>query len=391
MKNIIVLIISVFILLSCSSEKKKEPNNGLTKKANQSEAFSNSSKTESSDVNKKAAYQIDENLDLKLTPFIPPYKDLGDAGKRLLSSRLNQALSNYAFGGDGGNPRFIIGPDINLLSKNLTATSPTKYANTYEVTLLSLDVESETSFASYSFTIKGVGDTPAKAFINGLRETSFKTEEFYNFLKNTQDKIAQYYKNNCDKIILEAESEAKIRNYDNAFTLLNSIPIEASDCFEKAIKQKQNYFKLLLKTNCQPLLSKMKAELGKANDPSASGFNPAAMSYYAMIDPASDCYSEAEMLYNKYLKQLNPKAKRDWDLEMKKYQDKIDKVEREDTFKRDSVMSNFEYLKHKDEMQAEAEIKGNKKLLQKYQYDQLPWLRKVFHLGDHDPFDGIDK
>ena len=29
-------------------------------------------------------------------------------------------------------------------------------------------------------------------------------------------------------------------------------------------------------------------------------------------------------------------------------------------------MANFDYLKHKDEMQAKAEIDGNKKLLQKY-------------------------
>jgi hypothetical protein len=42
-------------------------------------------------------------------------------------------------------------------------------------------------------------------------------------------------------------------------------------------------------------------------------------------------------------------------------------------------------------MQIKAEIEGNKKLLQKYQYDQLPWLRKVFHLGKYDPFDGVDK
>ena len=54
-------------------------------------------------------------------------------------------------------------------------------------------------------------------------------------------------------------------------------------------------------------------------------------------------------------------------------------------------MANFDYLKHKDEMQTKAEIEGNKKLLQKYQYDQLPWLRKVFHLGKYDPFDGVDK
>ncbi len=73
------------------------------------------------------------------------------------------------------------------------------------------------------------------------------------------------------------------------------------------------------------------------------------------------------------------------------YQDKIKKLERDDQFRNDSTMANFDYLKHKDEVQAKAEIEGNKKLLQKYQYDQLPWIRKIFHLGKYDPFDGVDK
>jgi hypothetical protein len=135
----------------------------------------------------------------------------------------------------------------------------------------------------------------------------------------------------------------------------------------------------------------MKAEMGKANDPSASGFNEPAMAYYQMIDPQSSCYKEAESVYKSYTSKLNPKSKRDWDFQMQQYQDKIKKLERDDQFKRDSTMENFSYLKNKDEMQAKAEIEGNKKLLQKYQYDELPWIRKVFHLGKHDPFDRIDK
>lgn len=198
----IVLIVS--LLFSCSPNETDEKNSGLTKKSNESSSFSEEASTKSSSSSKSENYQSNDTLDLKLTPFIPDYPDLGRSGKQLLSSRLNLAVSNYAFGGEGGNPRFIIGPDITLLSKNITATSPTKYANTYEVTLLSLDVVSKTTFASYSFTVKGIGDTPGKAFINAFRDYTFENEDFFNFLKKTQAKIAQYYDNNCDKIILEA-------------------------------------------------------------------------------------------------------------------------------------------------------------------------------------------
>lgn len=390
MKNLklsMVFLLLVFLFNCNSNDIKKE----LTKESNDNSSFSEESNTVSSLSLTAQNYIHPDSLNLKITPYIPDYPDLGVSGKQLLETRLNRAISIYAYGGNGANPRFVIGPVINLLSKNVTGTAPTKYANTYEVTLLSLDVVSEIIFSSYTFKIKGVGDSPSKAFINAFRDYSFESEEFFNFLKQTQLKIAQYYISNCDNIIMEAESEANTKNYDVAFALLQSIPIEASTCFKKAMDRKQVFFQNSLNTNCQSILATMKAELGKSNDPSASGFNEAAMSYYAMIDQSSSCYKEAEKLYLDYLNKLNPKAKRDWDYKMKEYQDMIRRIERDNQFRNDSSMANFQYLKHKDEMQAKAEIEGNKKLLQKYQYDQLPWLRKVFHLGKLDPFDGVNK
>ena len=191
--------------------------------------------------------------------------------------------------------------------------------------------------------------------------------------------------------IQEAEAQAKIRNYDAALTILNNIPPEAKTCYPKMLNKKSEYFQQTLNNNCQSLLASMKAELGKSNDPSASGFNESAMAYYQMIDRQSSCYKEAEVIYQSYLKKLNPKGQRDWQFQMQQYQDKIKKLERDDQFRKDSSMANFDYLKHKDEMMAKAEAEGNKKLLQKYQYDELPWLRKVFHLGKYDPFDRIEK
>lgn len=390
MKNfkIILLFLLLIFLFNCNSD---DINKELTKESNENSSFSDASSTTSSLSIATQKYISSDSLNLKITPFIPDYPDLGVYGKQLLATRLNQAISIYGYGGNSTNPRFVIGPVINLLSKNITGTAPTKYANTYEVTLLSLDVVSEITFNSYTFQIKGVGDSPAKSFINAFRDYSFESEEFFNFLQQTQQKIAQYYNNNCDKLIMEAESEANARNYDVAFALLQSIPVEASTCFQKAMDKKKDFFLNSLNTNCQTILASMKAELGKSNDPSASGFNESAMSYYAMIDRSSSCYIEAEKFYLDYINKLNPKAKRDWDFKMKEYQDMIRRVESENQFRNDSTMQNFEYLKHKEEMLAKAEIEGNKKLLQKYQYDQLPWLRKVFHLGKLDPFDGVDK
>lgn len=388
MKKLIYLAALSFIIISCNNSNENNSNNN--KKSNSS-AFENSSIIEKDRTEKSTLDESQYSLTVKLTPFIPSYPELGETGKSLLSNRINAAVSKIGFGGDGSNPRFIIGPSINLISKNITSTSPTKYANTYEVTLMTCDVVTETVFQTYTFQLKGVGDSPEKAFLNGFRDFNLNNEEFFEFLVASQDKIFAYYEQNCNLFLQDAETHANMREYDMAFTILNNIPMEAQNCYSQVVSKKQEYFQMNLNTDCQMVLANLKAEMGKANDPSASGFNSSAMSYYAMIDRSSSCYKEAEKIYQEYLKKLNPKAKRDWDYQMQQYQDKIKKLERDDQFRNDSTMANFDYLKHKHEMQAKAEIEGNKKLLQKYQYDQLPWLRKVFHLGKYDPFDGVDK
>jgi hypothetical protein len=333
----------------------------------------------------------DYSLFIKLTPFVPPYPDFGETGRQLLVTRINSAVSKIGLGGDGSNPRFIIGPSINLISKNITGTSPTKFANTYEITLMTCDVITETVYQTYTFTVKGVGDSPEKSFINAIRDFKLENNDFYQFLVSSQEKIISYYENNCDSFLKDAENHAKSRNYNAAFTILNNIPMEAKSCYALLNLKREEYFQMSLNTDCQGILASMKAEMGKSNDDSASGFNSAAMSYYAMIDPSSVCFKEAESIYQSYIKKINPQAKRDWDFKMQQYQDMIKKNDIDQQFSKDSIFANFDYLKHKDEMQAKAEAEGSNKLLQKYQYDQLPWIRKVFHLGKYDPFDGSDK
>jgi len=356
-----------------------------------SSAFGDGAEISLSEQGKKSVSEGGYSLSVKFTPFIPDYPDLGATGKQLLASRLNAAVSKIGFGGDGANPRFILGSDINLLSKSLTGTAPTKYANSYEVILMTCDVVNQTVFSSYTFEIKGVGDSPDKAFINGFRDYKLENDEFFTFLVESQKKILDFYEKNCSSFLKEADAQAKMRDFDAAFNVLSNVPMESSKCYSSVAAKKAEYFQLSLNQNCQSVLAAMKAELGKANDPSASGFNEPAMAYYQLIDRQSSCYKEAESIYQSYLRKLNPTAKRNWEFQMLQYQDKLKKVERDDQFKRDSTMENFTYLKHKDEMEAKAEVEGNKKLLQKYQYDELPWIRKIFHLGKYDPFDRIEK
>jgi hypothetical protein len=104
--------------------------------------------------------EIDSSLDfkikVKLTPYIPNYKDLGFNGRALIFNRLNSILSQFEDCNENGNPRFIIGTTINLVNKKVISGNPLRFSNTYELTFTSADIVSKTIFATYTTTIKGL-------------------------------------------------------------------------------------------------------------------------------------------------------------------------------------------------------------------------------------------
>ena len=381
MKFQLLILASLVAITACNTSVNEETN--LSKpsdKADNTFAQSESVKTAQT-KNEEGSFILSDTLNIKLTPFVPKLEGVGQMGSQLLKDRLNSAITQIGFGGEGSNPRFIIGPSISILTSDVTSTAPTKYANTYEINFMVVDVISETIFASYKTEFKGVGDSPEKAFISGIRNISYETSEFMDFLKKSENKILAYFEVNCSSLLIEAEAEAGIRNYDNAFALLNSVPKESASCFEQVQMKKTEYFQLSLNTNCNELLAKMKAELGKYNDASGAGFNSEAMSYYSMIDSKSECYNEAQEVYKTYTAALNPTAKRDWEQKMVEYNDQIELVKMDKEFEREAAKDAHEYKFKLAELQAKTEIEGNKKLLAKYKHDESPWLIRLFSSG----------
>ena len=381
MKKIINLssLCILLILVACGGGNNESE---LTKKSNkESSVFEKAETTFSNNGDDVNANLVSEDISIKLTPFVPNYEGVGESGCKLLKDRLNSAITKVGFGGDGSNPRFIIGPSVNILTSDLTATSPPKYACTYEINFMVVDVQTETIFNSYTSEFKGVGDSEEKAFMSGARNLNFINQGFMKFLKESEQKIFKYFESNCSKIVAEAESEAKMRNYDMAFSLVNSIPSEADSCFMMVQDKKLEFFNLALNSSCADILNKMRSELGKFNDPSASGFNSEAMDYYSMIDSKSDCYADAQKEYKAYLSKLNPKAKRDWQQKMQVYKDTIALIKFREEAKMEQTKMAYEFQTKMKEVEAKMEIEGNRRLLAKYKHDESPWLIRLFSSG----------
>ena len=378
MNKIYIPTIVFMILLIAGCNNGEQKNNELQKKQKVSPAFSSAKQMNSSFI--AQGVLIVPELNIKLTPFVAEFE--GSPGASiLLRNRINTAVAKAGYGGGGGNPRFIIGPNVSLISQNITSTAPTQYANVYELNFMVVDVVTETIFASQTIQVKGVGFSPQKAFISALRNINLQNEAFMNFLLQGQTKAMRFFDENCANMLAEAEAEARTRNFEGAYAVLNSIPSDAQECFAKIQKKKVAYFQMTLNVNCSELLSKMRAELGNFNDSSASGFNPEAMSYYSIIDKQSDCYDDAQKEYKRYTAKLDSKAKRNWDMEMRKYKDEIEMTKQDREAKQDSFRYKMDHDAKLAGIKAKADVEGNQKLMAKYKYDESPWLVRLFSSG----------
>lgn len=371
-----ITVFMIFLVAGCNNGEQK--NNDLQKKQKASPAFSSATQMKSLYTDEEIL--VIPELNIKLTPFVADFDEFPSASI-LLRNRINTAVAKAGYGGGGGNPRFIIGPNVSLISQDITSTAPTQYANVYELNFMVVDVVTETIFASQTIQAKGVGFSPQKAFVSALRTINLQSAAFMKFLQQGQTKALKFFDENCANMLSEAEAEARTRNFEGAYAILNSIPSEAEDCFAKIQKKKITYFQITLNVNCAELLSKMRAELGKFNDSSASGFNPEAMSYYSIIDKQSDCYDDAQKEYNSYTAKLDPKAKRNWDMEMRKYKDEIEMTKQDREAKRDSFKYKMDHDAKLAEIKAKADVEGNQKLLAKYKHDESPWLVRLFSSG----------
>jgi len=329
----------------------------------------------------KELYILSDSLGTtKISVFIPQTDEIGLTETKIIESKLIQILTLNGIGGIGGNPRFILTPVITQTKQDITSTAPTMYSNTYDVTLYIADALNGDIFASTSIAIPGVGQSPLKAFLNAFDNLKPSEKQFFDFVSKGRAAITNYYNANCANILKEAEKLVGQKQFNSALTLLDAIPTNVN-CYDKVVEKSTIVFQKLIDNDCEIVLSKMKAEFGKSNDQTASGFNESAMNYYSMINPSSKCFKETETIYSEYLKNLNPKAKRDWEQSMREYNDKLADKKQE-----------WEFKKQEAEIKAEMSIKGNNELLEiyrkQYNYEKLPWIRKWIHLGNNDPFDG---
>ncbi len=242
------------------------------------------------------------------------------SAKSMLTNKLSQITTANGLGGSEIQPRFIITPNITVLSKNITPTAPPMHAYTLEVTLYIGDGIEGTKFASTSLELQGAGTNEAKAYIAALKQLNPNNADIQAFVEKGKVKIVEYYNSHCDFILKEAKTLESQQMFEEAIYKLSSVPEVCKECFDKSMDAVAPIYQKQIDRECE-------MQLAKAQNAWSSGQNiqaaDEAAGYLAGIEPAATCFSKATALSKTIAARVKELDKREWNFKLKEQQDEV--------------------------------------------------------------------
>lgn len=257
-----------------------------------------------------------------LNPYVShQVEGLPPSAKRMLLSKMAQIVSKNGMGGSLLNPRFIITPNVTVLTKDLTATAPPMTALTLEITFYIGDGIDGKLFASTSIEVKAVGTNETKAYIAAFKQIKPAHPDLKNLLEEGKTKIIEYYNNQCDFIIKEAQTLEAQKEFDAAILKLTSVPDACGECYDKCINAVTPIYQKQIDRECEIKLAKAKNAWNAGQNMEAANN---ASNYLAGIDPNSACFTEVKKLTGQIANRIKELDQREWDFKLKEQQDDAD-------------------------------------------------------------------
>jgi len=217
--------------------------------------------------------------------------------------------------------RFIITPNIAVLTKDIVAGPPAMNALTLEVTLFVGDGIDGKKFASKSVTVKGVGINENKAYIEALRMIKPNDPGIIAMLEEAQKKIINYYNTSCDAIIKSAQGAASTGSYEAAIAQLTSIPDVCTACYDKGMAAAEPIYKKYNDFVCGTKLAEARAAWNANQNATGAG---AAGMIMSKIDPSASCYGEVVSLSKEISARMTEIGDKEWDYKFEERQGNVE-------------------------------------------------------------------
>lgn len=258
-------------------------------------------------------YNFGQNADFTLGLVLPePNQKLNESQITKLESKLSNLINKSGVASYGYNNDFVIFPIINIDDtsfvqggmENITVT-------TLDITLNIKQISTNKSFNIISKKIKGSGKSEQLAVTNAFSLIKVTDKDLIEFIVEGKKSIYKYFNENCTNILKKASNLYANQNFEEAISLLQSIPETGNNCYTEAQNNSILYYKGYQSKLCKENIIKAKSEIATKN------YND-ALTYLNMIDNNSSCFAEVEKLINQISDKVEKNDKQELDLEVRR-------------------------------------------------------------------------
>lgn len=240
---------------------------------------------------------------------------LDDSNLSNLETKILDIVNQTGLSGTGYNNNFVIYPKFTILNTKVSKGMQNISFIDCQLSLFIKQVDNNMVFSTISKKLEGTGLDNQEAISNAIDNINTSDEDFSKFIEKGKSRIIQYYESKCNDLIVQADGLAKRQSYEEAITLLLSIPSEVS-CFSKVQSKTIEIYKNYQSFRCGGLLQQAQSEAAQ-NDFSSS------LSSLSQIDPSSKCGPEAKALMAKIEGKIDAANRQQFQAAMMVYKDQI--------------------------------------------------------------------
>ena len=244
------------------------------------------------------------------------FANVPTAARNVLYQSLNRIATENGLTTDSPTCPFVLTAHCDVLDKSNLPGPPIQTVYNLGVTFYMADTYTQKKFGTAYVTLDGVGTGEVKSYINAFRRINASNNEIKSLINRGKKSMMNYYDTQFPNIIKEAKRLESLQNFEEALTMVLSIPVCSKGGEEASKYGLQLYMKNLNRMNLF-LLNRAKA-LWAAGQDQQTAYDVCAM--LSQIDPDAACYGEAAKL----MKEVKAQVRSDIDFEMReKYHDQI--------------------------------------------------------------------
>lgn len=237
---------------------------------------------------------------------------------RNLENKLTRALTASGFADNGYVERFVLTAKVDITQKDVVPSIPARVSQKMDVTFFVGDVIENKVYSSCSVSLAGIGTNETKAFISAFSKVNPQQRDLQYMLTEAKAKIVEFYRNNTDEIIQNAQTLASMQKYDEAIFRLTSVPNVYNEGYKKCQDAAVAVYQQKIDNEAATLLAKAKNVW--LQSPDASGAQQVA-TIIANVNPKASNYASVEAFRKQVENKLQADAKREWEFQMKQYED----------------------------------------------------------------------